>query len=49
MSEFELSKKNGRIYFDGANPSFKKSHKLQLGEDPDYDKAIAYYKLQKWD
>jgi hypothetical protein len=49
MSEFELSKKNGKIYVDGANPSFIKSLKLQLGEDPDYDKAIAYYKSQKWD
>ena len=49
MSEFELSKKNGKIYVDGANPSFIKSLKIQLGEDPDYDKVIAYYKLQKWD
>jgi DNA primase large subunit len=49
MSEFELSKKNGKIYVDGANPSFIKSLKLQLGENPDYDKAIAYYKSQKWD
>jgi hypothetical protein len=49
MSEFELSKKNNKIYVDGANPSFIKSLKLQLGEDPDYDKAIAYYKSQKWD
>ena len=49
MSEFELSKKNGKIYVDGANPSFIKSLKIQLGEDPDYDKVIAYYKSQKWD
>ena len=49
MTEFELSKKNGKIYVDGANPSFIKSLKLQLGEDPDYDKVIAYYKSQKWD
>jgi hypothetical protein len=49
MSEFELSKKNGKIYVDGANPSFIKSLKIQLGEDSDYDKVIAYYKSQKWD
>ena len=30
-----------RIYIDRANPSFIKSLKLQIGEDPDYDKAIA--------
>jgi hypothetical protein len=30
-----------RIY---ANPSFIKSLKLQIGEDPDYDKVIARYK-----
>jgi hypothetical protein len=35
MSEFELSKKNGKIYVDGANSSFIKSLKLQLGENPD--------------
>ena len=47
MSEFELSKKNGKIYVDGANPSFIKSLKLQVGEDTDYDKKIAYYKVAK--
>ena len=49
MTEFELSKRNGKIYVDGANPSFIKSLKIQLGEDPNYDKVIAYYKSQKWD
>ena len=49
MSEFELSKKNGKIYVDGANLSVIKSLKLQLGEDPDYDNVIARYKLQKLD
>ena len=49
MTEFELSKKNGKIYVDGANPSFIKSLKLQVGEDTDYDKKIAYYKAQKCD
>jgi hypothetical protein len=49
MSEFELSRKNSKLYVDGANPSVIKSLKLQLGEDPDYDKVIARYKSQKWD
>jgi hypothetical protein len=49
MVEYELSKKNGKIYVDGANPSVIKSLKLQLGEDPDYDKVIARYKSQGWD
>lgn len=49
MTEFELSKKNGKIYLDGANPSVIKSLKLQLGEDPDYDKVIAWQKSQKTD
>ena len=31
------------VYIDGANPSFIKSLKLQIGEDPDYDKVIARY------
>jgi hypothetical protein len=31
-------------YIDGANPSFIKSLKLQIGEDPDYDKVIARYR-----
>jgi hypothetical protein len=29
------------VYVDGTNPSFIKSLKLQIGEDPDYDKVIA--------
>jgi hypothetical protein len=49
MTEYELSKKNSKIYVDGANPSVIKSLKLQLGEDTDYDKVIAHYKSQKWD
>ena len=49
MIEFELSRKNGKIYVDGANPSVIKSLKMQLGEDSDYDRVIAYYKSQKWD
>jgi hypothetical protein len=30
----------------GANPSFIKSLKLQIGEEPDYDKVIARYKSE---
>lgn len=49
MTEYELSKKNGKIYIDGANPSVIKSLKIELGEDSDYDKVIARYKSQGWD
>jgi hypothetical protein len=38
-----------KIHIDGANPSFIKSLKIQLGEDPDYDKVIAGYKQMKCD
>jgi hypothetical protein len=34
------------IYIDGANPSFIKSLKLQIGEDADYDKVIARYRSE---
>ena len=33
-------------YIDGANPSFIKSLKLQIGEDADYDKVIARYRSE---
>jgi len=36
------------VYIDGANPSFIRSLKLQIGEDPDYDKVIARYKTEGW-
>jgi hypothetical protein len=36
-----------KVYIDGANPSFIKSLKLQIGEDADYDKVIARYRLEK--
>jgi hypothetical protein len=49
MTEYEFGEKNGKMYVDGANPSVIKSLKLQLGEDPDYDKVIARYKSQGWD
>jgi hypothetical protein len=34
------------VYIDGANPSFIKSLKLQIGEDADYDKVIARYRSE---
>jgi hypothetical protein len=38
-----------KILIDGANPSFIRSLKIQLGEDPDYDKVIDRYKSRKLD
>jgi hypothetical protein len=39
-----------KVYINGANPSFiVKSLKLQIGEDPDYDKVIARYRVEKLD
>jgi hypothetical protein len=35
-----------KVYIDGANPSFIKSLKLQIGEEADYDKVIARYRSQ---
>jgi hypothetical protein len=35
-----------KIYIDGANPSFIKSLKIQIGEDADYDKVIARYRSE---
>jgi hypothetical protein len=40
MSKYQVDK----VYIDGANPSFIKSLKLQIGEDADYDKVIARYR-----
>ena len=34
------------VYIDGANPSFIKSLKLQIGEDADYDKVVARYRAE---
>jgi hypothetical protein len=42
ISKYQVDK----VYIDGANPSFIKSLKLQIGEDPDYDKVIATYKAE---
>jgi hypothetical protein len=39
MSKYQVDK----VYIDGANPSFFKSLKIQIGEDTDYDKVIARY------
>jgi hypothetical protein len=43
ISKYQVDK----VYIDGANPSFIKSLKLQIGEDPDYDKVIARYRTEK--
>ena len=42
MSKYNIDK----VYIDGANPSFIKSLKLQIGEEPDYDKVIARYRSE---
>jgi hypothetical protein len=42
MSKYSVDK----VYIDGANPSFIKSLKLQIGEDADYDKVIARYRAE---
>src|ERR671930_1974657 len=42
MSKYNVDK----VYIDGANPSFIRSLKLQIGEEPDYDKVIARYKSE---
>ena len=34
------------MYIDGANPSFIKSLKIQIGEDAEYDKVIARYRSE---
>jgi hypothetical protein len=45
MSKYDVDK----VYIDGANQSFIKSLKLQIGEDADYDKVIARYRSEKLD
>jgi hypothetical protein len=42
MSKYDVDK----VYIDGANPSFIKSLKLQIGEDADYDKVLARYRSE---
>jgi hypothetical protein len=44
ISKYQVDK----VYIDGANPSFIKSLKLQIGEDADYDKVIARYRSEGW-
>ena len=39
----------GKIYVDGANPSFIKALKLQMGEDEDYDEIIKECKAKQRD
>jgi hypothetical protein len=43
MSKYDVDK----VYVDGANPSFIRSLKLQIGEESDYDKVIARYRSEK--
>jgi hypothetical protein len=40
MSKYDVNK----VYIDGANPSFIRSLKLQIGENPDYLEQLARYK-----
>ena len=42
ISKYQVDK----VYIDGANPSFIRSLKLQIGEEQDYDKVIARYRAQ---
>src|ERR671929_318371 len=42
MSKYDVNK----VYIDGANPSFIRSLKLQIGEEADYDKVIARYRSE---
>src|ERR671933_813092 len=44
MSKYQVDK----TYIDGANPSFIRSLKIQIGEDAEYDKVIARYRSQGW-
>ena len=43
MSKYNVDK----VYIDGVNRSFIRSLKLQIGEEPDYDKVIARYRSVK--
>ena len=42
ISKYQVDK----TYIDGANPSFIKSLKLQIGEDADYDRVITRYRSE---
>jgi len=43
MSKYHVDK----VYVDGANPSFIRSLKLQIGEEAEYDQVIARYRSEK--
>jgi acetoacetate decarboxylase len=42
ISKYQIDK----VYIDGANPSFIRSLKLQIGEDADYNKVIERAKKE---
>ena len=42
MTKYQIDK----VYIDGANSSFIKSLRLQIGEEADYDKVIARYRSE---
>jgi hypothetical protein len=45
VTKYGITFDNGcRILVDGANPSFIRSLKYQLGENADYEQEIDYYK-----
>jgi hypothetical protein len=45
VTKYGITFDNGyRIFVDGANPSFIRSLKYQLGENADYEQEIGYYK-----
>ena len=44
ISKYQVDK----VYIDGANSSFIKSLKIQIGEEADYDKVIARYRSEGW-
>jgi hypothetical protein len=45
VSKYGITFDNGcRILVDGANPSFIRSLKYQLGENVDYEQEIDHYK-----
>jgi hypothetical protein len=42
ISKYQVDK----VYIDGAYPSFIKSLKQQIGEEPDYDKVIVRHRSE---
>jgi hypothetical protein len=45
MSKYQVDK----VYIDGSAPSFIRSLKIQVGEDPEYEKVIARAKAEGFD